>query len=207
MTYSSNSQRKTTSYSNILYALIVFVTFGCGVLSGCSDNKPVIRGKVGDLQKTPSLIATDISTVISDSGITRYRITTPRMLIFDRAERSHWFFPKGLHFERFDEHYKADAQIDCRWGGYYDQEKLWILKDSVRCTNISGETFSTNRLNWDERAQRIYSDSAITITKKSMIINGIGFESNQMLTKYRINKVTGVLPIDNDEDSSDEAQE
>ena len=40
-----------------------------------------------------------------------------------------------------------------------------------------------------------------------MIINGIGFESNQMLTKYRINKVTGVLPIDNDEDSSDEAQE
>ena len=100
MAYSSNSQRKTTSYSNILYALIVFVTFGCGVLSGCSDNKPVVRGKVGDPQKTPSLIATDISTVISDSGITRYRITTPRMLIFDRAERSHWFFPKGLHFEQ-----------------------------------------------------------------------------------------------------------
>ena len=74
----SNSQRKTTSYSNILYALIVFVTFGCGVLSGCSDNKPVIRGKVGDPQKTPSLIATDISTVISDSGITNNTKQTHR---------------------------------------------------------------------------------------------------------------------------------
>ena len=35
-----------------------------------------------------------------------------------------------------------------------------------------------------------------------MIINGIGFESNQMMTRYRINKITGVLPVDTD-DSDD----
>mgnify|MGYP000012003661 FL=1 len=168
----------------------------------CTHNKPIAHGTISDRQMTPSLTAIDISTVISDSGITRYRITTPKMLIFDKAERSNWLFPKGLHFERFNERYEADASVDCRWAIYYDIERRWILKDSVRCTNISGETFETNQLNWDEANQRIYSDSPIRITRSTMIINGIGFESNQMMTRYRINKITGVLPIDTD-DSDD----
>lgn len=191
---------KCQIYHSLLWVFVLMVIFSCPFQS-CSRNKPVTEGKVEDRQKTPSLVAREISTVISDSGITRYRITTPEMLIFDKEERSNWLFPKGLHFERFDENYKADAQIDCKWAIYYDIEKLWILKDSVRCTNISGETFSTDILNWDEKQQKIYSDAPISITKKTMVINGIGFESNQMLTKYRINKVTGVLPIDAEEES------
>jgi len=176
--------------------IIVFV-----IICGCSGNKPVIQGKVTDRAKTPSLNAFEVTTIISDSGITRYRITTPEWYIFDKADRSHWLFPKGLHFDRFNTKYEVDAQIDCKWAIYYDKEKLWTLRDSVRCRNLSGETFSTDLLNWNEITQMIYSDAAITITKKTMIINGIGFESNQMLTKYHINKVTGILPVDSEEET------
>lgn len=189
---------KHISKTSTFVWLTILIVLGAHV--GCSDSKPITDGRIDDRQKTPSLTALDISTVISDSGITRYRITTPKMLIFDKEERSNWSFPQGLHFERFDENYKTDAQIDCRWAIYYDRERLWVLKDSVRCTNIEGEKFETNLLNWDELNQRIYSDAPISITKATMIIHGIGFESNQMLTKYRINKVTGVLPIDSEEE-------
>lgn len=168
----------------------------------CSGGKPVAKGMVTDRAKTPTLQASDITTIISDSGITRYRITTPDMKIYDQAERSHWLFAQGLHFERFDESYKVDAQIDCKHAIYYDKDKFWTLKDSVRCTNISGEMFETNLLNWDEAEERIFSDQPIKITKDNMIINGIGFESNQMLTRYKINRVTGVVPIDKAEDST-----
>lgn len=168
----------------------------------CSGGKPVAKGMVTDRANTPSLQASDITTIISDSGITRYRITTPDMQIYDKAERSHWLFPRGLHFERFDESYQVDAQIDCKYAIYYDKEKFWTLKDSVCCTNISGEMFETNLLNWDEAAERIFSDQPIKITKDNMIINGIGFESNQMLTRYKINRVTGIVPIDETEDST-----
>ena len=168
----------------------------------CSGGKPVAEGKVSDKAKTPTLQASEITTVISDSGITRYRITTPDMAIYDNAERSHWLFPRGLHFERFDFNLSIDAQVDCKYAIYYDKERLWILRDSVRCYNISGEIFETNLLNWDETEERIYSNQPIKITKKDMIINGIGFESNQMLTRYQINKVTGILPIDSEETDS-----
>ncbi len=168
------------------------------MLWGCSNSKLMSQGEVSDRETTASLVSTKISTVISDSGITRYRINTDEMLVYDKAERSHWLFPQGLHFERFDSVYNVDARIDCRWAKYYYLEKLWVLKDSVRCTNVGGEVFETNMLNWDEVTQKIYSDSSISITRKTMIINGVGFESNQMLTRYHINKVTGILPIDNE---------
>ncbi|MDR2684745.1 MAG: LPS export ABC transporter periplasmic protein LptC [Prevotellaceae bacterium] len=164
----------------------------------CSNEKPQITSSVIDRAETPQLKAINISTIISDSGITRYRITTPEWYIYDKAAEPYWLFPRGLHFDRFDENYDVDAQIDCNHAVYYDKIQLWVLKDSVRCTNIQGEQFETNLLNWNQREERIYSDSAISIQKKTMIINGIGFESNQMLTKYRINKVTGILPIDED---------
>jgi LPS export ABC transporter protein LptC len=188
-------------YKNIIKKLFTtaFIVVVLLFLSiGCSNDKPQITDSVIDRAETPHLKAMNISTIISDSGITRYRITTPEWFVFDKAVEPYWLFPKGLHFDRFDEQYNVDAQIDCNHAIYYNKLQHWILTDSVKCTNIEGEQFSTNLLNWNQREERIYSDSAITIQKKTMIINGLGFESNQTLTKYRINKVTGILPIDND---------
>jgi len=170
---------------------------------GCSKSKQQIVDAVGDRAEAARLKAINVTTIISDSGITRYRITTPEWYIYDRAAEPYWLFPQGLHFERFDQNYNVDAKIDCKHAIYYDKKQFWILSDSVSCTNIEGEKFETNLLNWDERGEKIYSDSAISITKKHLIIKGIGFESNQTLTNYRTRQVTGILPIDNEETAED----
>jgi len=166
---------------------------------GCTNKKPDITDSVVNRAETARLKAYDITTIVSDSGITRYRIMADEWLVFDKAAEPYWLFPQGLHFERFDENYNVDAKIDCKHAIYYDKLRLWILRDSVRCTNIEGEQFETSLLNWNEFEQRIYSDSAITITKKNLIIKGIGFESNQTLTNYRTHQVTGILPVDDAE--------
>ncbi|MDR0828562.1 MAG: LPS export ABC transporter periplasmic protein LptC [Prevotellaceae bacterium] len=180
----------------IIYYLLFIIH--CSLFASCTNNKPQIADSVIDRAESPRLKATEITTIISDSGITRYRITTKEWYVFDKAAEPYWLFPNGLHFDRFDEHYNVDAQIDCNHATYYDKKQLWVLKDSVKCTNIEGEQFSTNLLHWSQLEERIYSDSAISIQKKTMIINGLGFESNQTLTIYRINKVTGIIPLDND---------
>lgn len=183
------------------YVVFAFVFFAS---IGCSNDKPQVSGKISNRAETPMLEAFNVSTIISDSGITRYRITTPEWRVYDKAAESYWLFPEGLHFDRFDLNYNVDAQIDCNYATYYDKLQLWVLKDSVKCTNIAGEQFETNLLNWSYTEERIYSDSAIRIIKKTMIINGVGFEANQMLTKYHINQVTGIFPIDSEENDSTE---
>lgn len=53
-----------------------------------------------DPELVATMTTTDVSTLISDSGITRYRVVTPLWLVYDEARESRWRFPSGLHLDR-----------------------------------------------------------------------------------------------------------
>lgn len=165
-------------------------------LSSCSDDKLEITDKKKSRESLPRLTAANISTIISDSGVTRYRITTAEWKVFDKTPKPYWIFPKGISFERFDELYKVDAQMKSDKAIYLEQEALWEFKGNVKAKNLKGENFETEQLFWDERNERIYSDKKIKITQKTKIINGIGFESNPDLSQYVIRNPQGVIPLD-----------
>ncbi len=179
---------------NITTALTVVVVLFLTVT--CSNDKPDTIAAIVDRSTLPRLHALDISTVISDSGITRYRISAPVWDIYDKANNPYWEFPKGIHFEKFDLNLKVDANIHARYAKFNENEQLWELKGKVRSTNLQGELFETEQLFWSQRQERFYSDSLIKITQKSHIITGIGFESNQAMTKYVIKQPQGIFPVD-----------
>lgn len=179
---------------NITTALTVVVVLFLTVT--CSNDKPDTIAAIVDRSTLPQLHALDISTVISDSGVTRYRISAPIWDIYDKASNPYWEFPKGIHFEKFDMNLKVDANIHARYAKFNENEQLWELKGKVRSTNLQGELFETEQLFWNQREERFYSDSLIKITQKSHIITGIGFESNQAMTKYVIKQPQGIFPVD-----------
>lgn len=148
------------------------------------------------MNEIPRLHALQVTTVISDSGITRYRINTPQWDIYDKSNQPYWEFPVGVHFERFDEALNVDANIHCEYAKFLENEQLWELKGNVRATNIKGELFETEQLFWNQRNERIYSDSTIKITQENYIIQGVGFVSNQEMTKYQVMNTTGVIPVE-----------
>jgi len=144
----------------------------------------------------PQLHATEITTIISDSGVTRYRISASRWDVFDKAVKPYWNFPNGIHFEKFDMNLKVDANIHSKYARFDVNEQRWELRGKVRATNLQGELFETEQLFWSERENRIYSDSLIKITQVSHIITGIGFESDASMTRYTIRKPQGIFPVD-----------
>jgi LPS export ABC transporter protein LptC len=171
---------------------VVVVLF---LLIGCRKNETEQIDAVGNRNETPRMHAVKVSTVISDSGITRYRINTPQWDMYDRAGQPYWEFPYGVHFERFDEKLKVDANLHCTYAKFLENEKLWELKGNVRATNIKGELFETEQLFWNQQTQKIYSDSIIKITQAEYIIIGKGFESNQEMTKYMVKQTQGIIPV------------
>ena len=180
-------------YSITTILTVVVVLF---IAVACSNDKPEKISAVVDRTKLPKLHATEITTVISDSGITRYRISAPRWDVYDRASQPYWLFPNGIHFERFDQNLKVDANIHSKFAKFKENEQLWELRGKVKMTNIQGELFETEQLFWNQREERFYSDSIIKITQASHIITGIGFESNQNMTHYTIKKPQGIFPVD-----------
>ena len=161
------SQRLSDKYmiagSILLLAIIV--------LSAC-HSRPKKVGQMEILtprEQLPVLATDSVTTLISDSGITRYRIESPRWLFFDKTDTPYQEFPKNL--------------------------ELWTLRGNVHALNWQGEQFDTQELKWDQRAHRVYSDSSIHITREKSIIEGVGFVSNEQMTKYTILHPTGVFPV------------
>ena len=98
----------------------------------------------------------------------------------------------------------VESVLDCDTARYFTGKKLWELKKNIRIVNLEGKLFESQLLYWDERSQRVYSDSFIRIEEKKVILSGYGFESNQTFTKYRIFKPNG--PIDMESDQPDSLQ-
>lgn len=165
-------------------------------VASCGEEKhPLLPGTL-DPERFPTMRTTDVSTLISDSGIVRYKITAPLWLMFEEARRPQWRFPKGLHLEKYDNFFRRDATVDCDSATFFKEEQLWRLDGYVRIANIANEKFLTRQLFWDQRHHKIYSDSFIHIEKSDRIIEGYGFESDERMTNYRVRNVSGIFPIE-----------
>jgi LPS export ABC transporter protein LptC len=177
---------------NLTIALVAVVLCFC---TGCTKSASDAPGKPIDRTKIPRMYAENVTTLISDSGITRYRIITPAWYVYDRSSEPYWAFPKGVHLQRFDESFHVDAEINCKRAYYYQVRQLWRLDGKVRMINLQGDMFESEQIYWNQREQKIYSDSLIKITQRTKIITGIGFTSNQTLTQYTIRQPQGIIPV------------
>ena len=182
-----------TSPTIIMYCALCIVH--CALFFSC-QTKHEMTESVTDIKNTPQVYADSITTIVSDSGIIRYRIIAPEWYVYEKADTPYWDFPNGLRFERFDENYKVDAEIECDRAVYYSKLELWKLNDNVEATNLNKEEFYTNELYWDQKEERVDSDSAITIIQKERKILGVGFESNQTFSRYSIRQPKGTIPIE-----------
>lgn len=190
--YQLRVTRKVTL--NFLFLLVVTIIAG-----GCRPKKQELIDSFMDRSKMPLLHTFDASSLISDSGITRYKVISKEWLIFDKSNEPYWYFPQGLYVEKFDSLLQVEGSIRADTAYFFDQRKLWKLIGNVHVMNLNGEQFTTNLLFWDQNLQKIYSDSFITITQPERIIFGYGFESNESMTIYRINKSSGTFLVNEDQ--------
>lgn len=178
---------------------VMFVFF-----CACGGEKKRMADAITERDSLPAMKTYGVETFISDSGVIRYKILADEWLVYDRKKTPYWAFEKGIYLEKFDSLHNVEASIVADTAYYYTNERLWTLKNNVDINNVKGERFQTDKINWDESKKKIYSDEYIKITQLDKIITGYGFESNQDMTKYVINNITGIFYVE-DEDEPDEA--
>jgi LPS export ABC transporter protein LptC len=164
------------------------------ILSSCDDEKHETIAISADPETFPTMKTLDVTTFISDSGYTRYKITSPIWLMFEEAKEPHWSFPKGIYLEKYDNKMKENGSFTADTAYYYSMTKLWRFDKNVRMKNVAGDKFLTQQLYWDQTRRKLYSDSFIHIERSDRIIEGYGFESNDALTEYTIRKPSGIFP-------------
>lgn len=179
----------------LVRVILIFIGIMIFFMWSCSRKVHLHSDAVVDRKAIPVMHTEDVMSLISDSGIVRYRIKAKVWDVFDKADTPFWDFPQGVYLEKFDVDMNIEAQLEADRGFYNQQEELWRLDGNVNVMNEDKEHFATPQLFWDQKKELIYSDSSIVITKTNSIIKGFGFRSNQMMTKYTILQPTGSFPL------------
>ncbi|MBQ8423790.1 MAG: LPS export ABC transporter periplasmic protein LptC [Coprobacter sp.] len=189
--------------SIIIGIVIVCVVVSLSLTSTRKEKKSYISS-FDDPKAIPSLSTFDVNTLISDSGVTRYRIKAKEWRVYDKADEPYWYFPQGIFVEKFDSLFETESFILSDTATFYNKKQLWRLRGNVRIENTQDEKFFTEELYWSQQKKSIYSDSAIHIERTDRIIEGMGFTSNEAMTRYKIRHTTGIFPIEQQKSASGE---
>ena len=186
----TNEQGITTTPA-VVVMLLLFLTF-----IACESEKQEVVDVAFDPEKTYTMKVTDVVSLISDSGITRYRLNAKEWWVFDKAKDPYWYFPEKIYVEKFDTLFHTEASIEADTAYYYSKRELWELIGHVEVRSLQGERFETSRLFWDQKEEKVYSEDYIRIEQEDKIVTGIGFESNQDMTNYKIFNSQGIFPVE-----------
>lgn len=172
------------------------------VATACRKEDPLgVAAKINPLTM-PSMTTHNVMTVISDSGVPQYRMVCPVWYVYDNLDTPLWILPKGPYLEKFDPQYNivftvaADSAVNNRL------TQRWYLYGNVEFNESPELLILTPQLVWDQRQQKIYSDSFIHIEQPGKIIEGYGFEGytndRGTLQSYVLRRPTAVLPYNRD---------
>lgn len=174
---------------------IAAIAMLCAAVTACEEEKHTYVRNMGDPAVTPTMVTTDVITLISDSGYTRYNIEAPIWRMYEDLPDPLWKFPEGIQLEQYDNAMRPTAHMRCDSAVYFSNRRLWRLDGHVVMVNSARDTFLTPQLYWDQVGQRVYSDSFMHVARASHIIEGYGFTSNQTMTAYTVTHPTAIIPV------------
>ena len=174
--------KKTLFYLAIMLSLFMV---------SCQEEKEHTAPAILARDSVPVMTSYGVNTLISDSGVIKYRIVTEEWIVNQNVNPSRWIFNKGVFLEQFDEKFHVNSYIQCDSAIYYDQKKLWILKGRVRILTKDGLRFSSEQLYWDEMQHEIYSYTYSRLVTPERTLQGHYFKSDEKMTKYIVTNARG----------------
>jgi len=174
---------KAREAAMLLVASVAFIS--------CSQEKEHTAPAIHDKDSVSVMKSFGVNTLVSDSGIIKYRIVAESWDINQIRKPTRWTFIKGLFMEQFDEKFNVQAYIQADTAWYYDQLKLWELRGRVRIRNINGMVFRSEELFWDGIKHELYSFKFSRMVTPERTLEGTYFRSDEKMTHYVITNSAG----------------
>lgn len=160
-------------------------------MAACSEEKEHIAPAIHDRDSVSVMTTYGVNTLISDSGVIKYRIVTERWDVNTVKNPTRWTFDKGIFFEQFDEKFHPQAYIQADSAWYFDQQKLWKLRGRVRIRNVDGLVFTSEELFWDGLKHELYSTKFSRVVTPERTLQGTYFLSDERMTHYTVSNSKG----------------
>lgn len=181
-----------------LFSLYIII----GVITACTTRQQSTAPAVDPNDSLAFMASRGINSLVSDSGVLRYKIVAEQWDIYNTTQPATWKFMQGLLMQRFgqDKHVDLYVQADT---AYFHRQNLWELRGRVEVRNIQGTVFRTSELFYDLQLHEFWSHRFMRITTPDRELQGTDFRSDEQMTNYFVSNSSGHLPMkDTQEDHS-----
>ena len=172
-----------------LTPLYIFLTIL--LLGSCEEQKEHTAPAINDSDSVSMMTSYGVNTLISDSGVIKYKIVTERWDVNTVRQPPRWTFEKGIFLEQFDEKFHVEGYIYADTAWYYDQQKLWELRGRVHIRNVNGLVFDSEELFWDGITHEFYSHKFSKVVTPERTLQGTYFRSDEHMAHYEVSNSVG----------------
>ena len=171
------------------HMIVAMVLGAC--IAACDEQKSHTAPAIHERDSVSMMTSYGINTLISDSGVIKYRIVAERWDVNTVRQPSRWTFEKGIFMEQFDEQFHVEGYIQADTAWYYDQQKLWELRGRVYIRNVNGLVFRSEEFYWDGIKHEFYSHKFSRVVTPERTLEGTYFRSDEHMTHYEVTNSVG----------------
>ena len=191
---------------NRLVTVAAFLFFLLLSIGSCSEAQEHTAGAINPEDSVSVMTSYGVNTLISDSGVIKYRIVTERWDVNTVRQPSRWEFMKGIFFEQFDEQFHVQAYIQADTAWYFDRERLWKLRGRVNIRNMKGLVYTSEELFWDGIKHEFYSTVFSRVVTPERTMEGTYFRSDESMEHYLVTNSKGSFMASDMESEEPEEQ-
>lgn len=176
-------------------AILIFV--------GCANPTP--EPTIKDPETEPTQIIHDHRIIQSENGRQNYRFETPLLKRYQEASRPFLECPEGVKIETFDDSLRVESDLVADYAHFDETDEKWSARGNVIAHNYKGEnvrTLYTERLFWDQKNKRIYSDTTTKVIDGGSVHIGRNFEADENFEEWHFRNTRGQMEVQQRADST-----
>lgn len=171
--------------------LLAYIFILILLITACSGDKEHTAPAVNERDSVSMMVSYGVNTLISDSGVMKYRIVAEEWEVNTVKNPSRWIFNKGLFMEQFDQQFHIEAFVQSDTAFYYDSKHLWELRGNVRVRTTDGLRFNSEELFWDQYSHEFYSTCYSQLITPERTMQGTYFRSDEQMNRYMVTNSKG----------------
>lgn len=175
-------------------ALFVSTLFISLIFFSCNSTKKVPLQSLGQgIDSMYQMLTRDVDMLVSDSGLTKYRLRAPIWILYDRSDRKEWLFTEGILLTGLKETDTENAKIKADTAIYLVDQDEWQLHGHVEVWGPQGDQLFTPHLYWKQKERMIYSYDTTYLASLGKELRGDRFSAKDDLSDYTIYNSSGAI--------------
>jgi len=171
---------------------------GMLLFSSCENSLNDIKKISSAEEDKPISRSMGVDVIYSDSAKVKFHLTAPLMVDnSDNTPKPYKEFPKGVKIISYDDNLNESGNIVADYAIQREKENVIEFRKNVVATNVNGQVFKSDELIYDMTARTFKSSKAVELSDKDgNVAEGFGFESNESMFPWRMDKTVGSFHVD-----------